>query len=44
MRAVQFDRYGDPDVLYVAERPVPEPGPGHVRIAVDAVSVGHAQT
>ncbi|MGV9990919.1 quinone oxidoreductase family protein [Streptomyces sp. NPDC003374] len=44
MRAVQFDRYGDPDVLYVAERPVPEPGPGQVRIAVEAVSVGHAQT
>ncbi|MET8560294.1 zinc-binding dehydrogenase [Streptomyces flaveolus] len=44
MRAVQFDRYGDPDVLYVAERPVPEPGPGQVGIAVEAVSVGHAQT
>ncbi|MCF1595376.1 quinone oxidoreductase family protein [Streptomyces muensis] len=44
MRAVQFDRYGAPDVLHVAERPVPEPGPGQVRIAVEAVSVGHAQT
>ncbi|MFC9846850.1 zinc-binding alcohol dehydrogenase family protein [Streptomyces sp. NPDC060223] len=44
MRAAQFDRYGAPDVLYVAESPVPEPGPGQVRIAVEAVSVGHAQT
>src|SRR6202012_4192960 len=27
-RAVRFDRYGGPDVLYVADVPTPQPGPG----------------
>ncbi|MHC3472570.1 quinone oxidoreductase family protein [Streptomyces sp. 7R007] len=44
MRAVPIARYGDPDVLRVAETDVPEPGPGQVLIAVEAVSVGFAQT
>ncbi|MFD6356909.1 zinc-binding dehydrogenase [Nocardia tengchongensis] len=34
MRAVVIEQFGEPkDVLTVAERPVPEPGPGEVRIA-----------
>ena len=33
MKAVVFDEYGSPrNVLHVEERPLPEPGPGHVRI------------
>jgi NADPH2:quinone reductase len=32
MRAVVYSRTGDPDVLRVVERPVPEPGPGEVRV------------
>ena len=35
MKAVRFDRYGEPaDVLTVAEQPVPEPGPGEVRLKI----------
>lgn len=33
MRAVIFSQFGEPDeVLAVAERPLPEPGPGEVRV------------
>jgi NADPH:quinone reductase-like Zn-dependent oxidoreductase len=39
MRAVQFDQYGGPDVLHIAEAPEPHAGPGQVRIAVQAVPV-----
>jgi len=35
MKAVRFDRYGEPaDVLTVTEQPVPEPGPGEVRLKI----------
>lgn len=40
MRAVQFDRYGEPaDVLSVREADDLHPGPGQVRIAVHAAGV-----
>ncbi|RIJ78094.1 NADP-dependent oxidoreductase [Nakamurella silvestris] len=39
MKAVQFDAFGDADVLGVAEVPAPHAGPGQVRIAVKAASV-----
>jgi NADPH:quinone reductase-like Zn-dependent oxidoreductase len=39
MRAVQFDQYGAPEVLHLAEAPEPHAGPGQVRIAVEASSV-----
>ncbi len=39
MRAVQFDEYGDPDVLHLGDAPEPHAGPGQVRIAVEAVGV-----
>ncbi len=33
MRCVAYDTFGDPaDVLHLAERPVPEPGPGQIRL------------
>jgi NADPH:quinone reductase-like Zn-dependent oxidoreductase len=38
-RAVRFDRYGGRDVLYVADIPMPVPGPGEVVVAVKATSV-----
>ncbi|HTE51534.1 MAG TPA: zinc-binding dehydrogenase [Kofleriaceae bacterium] len=41
MKAVVLRRHGDPDVLESAELPVPEPGPGQVRVAVRAVAVNH---
>jgi len=39
MRAVTFDRFGGPEVLTVGERPIPEPGPGEVRIRVAGATV-----
>lgn len=39
MRAVQFSRYGGPEVLEVVEAPDPHPGPGQVRVAVRGASV-----
>ena len=39
MRAVQYDRYGPPEVLRVDEVPVPSPGPGEVLVEVYAASV-----
>lgn len=44
MRAVRFHEFGAPEVLRTEEVPVPAPGPGQVLIAVEAVSVGFAQT
>ncbi|MFC7496502.1 MULTISPECIES: NAD(P)-dependent alcohol dehydrogenase [unclassified Nocardioides] len=39
MKAVVYDRYGPPDVLAVAEVPVPEPKAGQVRVRVAATSI-----
>ncbi|WP_067503603.1 NADP-dependent oxidoreductase [Actinoplanes sp. TFC3] len=39
MRATVFDRFGPSDVLRVAELPDPVPGPGQVRIRVQAAGV-----
>ncbi|WP_063025401.1 NAD(P)-dependent alcohol dehydrogenase [Nocardia niwae] len=39
MRAVVYDRYGGPEVLSVAEVPVPSPGPKQVLVQVHATSV-----
>ncbi|MBB3160675.1 zinc-binding dehydrogenase [Rhizobium laguerreae] len=39
MKAVQFTRFGPPDVLEVVELPVPELGPGEVLIRVHAAGV-----
>jgi len=34
MKAIVFTTSGGPDVLKLAERPIPEPGPGEVRVRV----------
>jgi NADPH:quinone reductase len=34
MRAVVYSQTGPPDVLRLVERPLPEPGPGEVRVRV----------
>lgn len=40
MRAVQVTRPGGP--LELVERPVPEPGPGAVRVKVQACGICHS--
>lgn len=39
MRAVQFDDYGDPDVLHVTDADEPHAGAGQIRVAVRAAGV-----
>lgn len=39
MRALQFRRYGGPEVLELGDAPAPHAGPGQVRIAVRGASV-----
>jgi NADPH:quinone reductase-like Zn-dependent oxidoreductase len=39
MRAVEFSRFGGPEVLEIVDLPEPHPGPGEVRIAVRAAGV-----
>ncbi len=39
MKAVQFKRFGGPEVLEIVDLPDPHPGPGQVRIAVRAAGV-----
>lgn len=40
MKALVYDRYGGPEVLHIAEQPVPEPGPADVVVRVHAGTVG----
>ena len=42
MRQVVAERAGGPEVLRVVDAPVPEPGPGEVLIAAEAVGVNFA--
>ncbi|MFK0114450.1 NADP-dependent oxidoreductase [Streptomyces sp. NPDC090994] len=39
MKAVLYDRFGGPEVLYVGQLPRPEPAPGEVLVRVRAFSV-----
>lgn len=34
MRAIEYSVTGDPDVLTLVDRPVPDPGPGEVRVRI----------
>jgi NADPH2:quinone reductase len=42
MRAVEFQEYGDPEVLRVVEAETPEPGPGQVTIDTTYIGVNFA--
>jgi putative PIG3 family NAD(P)H quinone oxidoreductase len=42
MRAVVVARPGGPEVLQLAERPLPEPGPGEIRVRVHASALNRA--
>jgi NADPH:quinone reductase-like Zn-dependent oxidoreductase len=39
MKAVQYSRFGGPEVLEVVELPDPHPGPGQIRVAVHAAGI-----
>jgi NADPH:quinone reductase len=43
-RAVRFDHYGDRDVLYVADVPMPVPAAGEVVVAVRAAGINPGET
>lgn len=42
MRAVVVEQLGPPDVMQLREQPVPHPGPGEVRLRVEAVGINFA--
>ncbi|MFD2925042.1 quinone oxidoreductase family protein [Halobacillus naozhouensis] len=44
MKVVQFEEYGGPEVLQMAEMEKPKPMPGEVLIAVTAIGVNYADT
>ena len=41
MRAAVFEDFGGPGVVEIRKVPVPEPGPGQVRLKVDAAAMNH---
>ncbi len=41
MRAAIFEDFGGPDVVKIRKVPIPEPGPGEVRIKVEAAAMNH---
>lgn len=41
MRAAVFAEFGDPEVIEIRDVPIPEPGPGEVRIKVHASALNH---
>ena len=40
MRAVSYAQFGGPEVLHVADVPMPEPGPDRVLVAVHTLAGG----
>jgi NADPH2:quinone reductase len=39
MKAIQIQRFGGPEVLELRDLPVPEPGPGQIRVRQEAIGV-----
>jgi NADPH2:quinone reductase len=44
MRRVRYYTYGDPDVLTLEEAPIPEPGPGQVRLRAEVIGANFVDT
>jgi NADPH2:quinone reductase len=44
MRAIQIDRFGDPDVMHLADVPLGAPGPGEVRVRHHACGINFIDT
>jgi NADPH:quinone reductase-like Zn-dependent oxidoreductase len=42
-RAIWFHELGGPEVLRYEERPLPDPGPGEVRVRIDAIGLNRAE-
>jgi len=42
MKAVKIDRFGGPEVMQIADLPVPEPHSGQVRVKVEAAGLNYA--
>ena len=40
-RRIIVPRYGGPEVMTVVEEPLPEPGPGEVRVRIFVAGVGY---
>jgi NADPH:quinone reductase-like Zn-dependent oxidoreductase len=41
LKAIRFHQHGGPEVLKYEEAPLPEPGPGQIRIALRAAALNH---
>jgi NADPH:quinone reductase-like Zn-dependent oxidoreductase len=41
MRAALFATYGGPEVVEIGKAPIPQPGPGEVRIKIEASAMNH---
>ena len=41
MRAAVFEDFGGPEVIEIKNVPMPDPGPGEVRIKVEAAAMNH---
>ena len=41
MRAALFATYGGPEVVEMGKVPIPQPGPGEVRIKIEAAAMNH---
>jgi NADPH:quinone reductase-like Zn-dependent oxidoreductase len=39
MKAIRFDTFGGPEVLHLAEVPLPSPGPGQIRVQIRAAGI-----
>jgi len=44
VRRVRYYEYGEPDVLTLEEAPVPEPGPGQVRLRAEVIGANFVDT
>jgi len=44
MKAIVFDKFGPPEVLFFKDVPVPEPEAGYVKIQIKAFGLNHAES
>jgi len=44
MKKIVVHEYGEPDVMKLEEVPMPEPGPGQLRIKIEAIGLNYIDT